>query len=536
MYKKLLYLLVCAFATIAAKADDGQKIASKVEKVTVFLSGAQVTRTAAVNIGAGTSTLVFGNLSTGLDAGSIQVQANGEFTILSVRHEITTSNDPAKTKQVDALEAAKKEIKDKINFQNALLTIYQSEENTLMKNQSVKAENAALDVANLKLALDFQTQRLTSIKEKEFSINAQIDALNLELQKNAQQINALNAERNIRTSDIVVTVYSKTAVQSNFSISYIIHEARWYPSYDIKAKNVNSPLSISYNANVSQTSGEEWKNVMLTLSTGNPSVNGIKPELSPYFLNIIENSLAGYNMAPSAHYSDAAGASEKQSYGNDDRKPRETVPIAVTQQENQTNFEFKIEIPYTVEADGKVCTAEINKVSVNATYQYAVVPKLSTDVFLTAQLIDWNKYNFLYGEANLFFEGTYIGKSVLNPQATTDTLNLSLGVDKNIVVTRTLQKEFSVRQSLGSNKKETKDWLIEIKNRKNQVVNLLIEDQVPVSQNAAIEVEVQETSGAKPDPSTGKVSWNFSLKPQDDKKVEVRYQVKYPKNQMVMVQ
>jgi uncharacterized protein (TIGR02231 family) len=189
-----------------------------------------------------------------------------------------------------------------------------------------------------------------------------------------------------------------------------------------------------------------------------------------------------------------------------------------------------------VPTDGKQYTVEINQLDLTASYQYSVAPKISTDVFLTAQLTDWNKYNFLSGEANLFFEGTYIGKSLLDTHATADTLNLSLGIDKNIVVTRTLQKDLSIRQSLGSNKKETKDWQIEIKNRKNQAINLLVEDQVPVSQNAAIEVEVQETSGAKPDPLTGKISWNFSLKPQDDKKIELKYLVKYPKNQMVIVQ
>ena len=187
-------------------------------------------------------------------------------------------------------------------------------------------------------------------------------------------------------------------------------------------------------------------------------------------------------------------------------------------------------------SDGKQYSVEINQLDLNASYEYAVAPKLSTDVFLTAKLTDWNKYNFLSGEANLFFEGTFIGKSLLNTNATTDTLSISLGTDKNIVVTRIPAKELTEKQSLGSNKKETKDWQIEIKNRKNQPVNLLVEDQVPVSQNSSIEVETQELSGGKLDPTTGKVSWNLKLNPSDDKKIELKYQVKYPKNQTVIVQ
>jgi len=213
-----------------------------------------------------------------------------------------------------------------------------------------------------------------------------------------------------------------------------------------------------------------------------------------------------------------------------------TTPIAVNQTENQTNVEFNIDDPYTIPGDGKQYLVNVSEVELPASYQYYTAPKLSTDVFLTASLTDWNKYNFLSGEANLFFEGTFIGKSLIDTQVSTDTLNLSLGVDKNIVVTRTLQKELTEKQSLGSNKKETKNWLINIKNRKNQQVNLLVEDQVPVSQNSAIEVEIQELSGGVMDKTTGKVSWNLTLNSQAEKKFDLKYQVKYPKNQQVIVQ
>jgi uncharacterized protein (TIGR02231 family) len=213
-----------------------------------------------------------------------------------------------------------------------------------------------------------------------------------------------------------------------------------------------------------------------------------------------------------------------------------TIPIAVKQTENQTNIEFNIDNPFSIPSDGKQYLAEISQVDVKAGFQYSVAPKVSTDVFLTAQITDWNKYNFLSGEANLFFEGTYIGKSLIDTHSVADTLNLSMGTDKNIVVTRTLEKDLSVNQTFGSNKKETKNWLIDIKNRKNQSINLLVEDQVPVSQNSSIDVEVLETTGVKPDALTGKISWNFLLNSQDEKKVQLKYLVKYPKNQSVIVE
>ncbi len=620
MFRKLLVAVSLFFITIAAQADD-QRIESKVQKVVVFLNGAQVTRTAMVHISPGNSTLVFENISPGIDVQSIQVHANGEFTILSVKHELNFLNEQIKQQRIEDLRAKQKSIKDKIDLQNSLASIYQEEENMLVKNQMIAGQNTGLDIVKLKQALDFQTERLTALKKKEQDNTGQIADLNKELLKYNHQIADLIRGASTATSNILVTVSSKIALQTGFTLSYVVHNASWFPTYDVRAKNVNSPISISYKANVSQQSGEDWKNIKLTLSTGNPTIAGNKPELNPYFLNFgmyyrpengtmtavsgkvigsddgkavpgasirvkgssvgtvsdangnftiqlppnsqsLEVSFVGYTSQTVPITSPQLNVSLKPTVSNlnevvvvgysvgtvyDSDKSdvqirglaterKSTIPIGVNKVENQTNIEFNIAMPYSVPSDGKQYTVEINQLDIPAIYQYAVAPKLSTDVFLTARLTDWNKYNFLSGEANLFFEGTFIGKSLINTDATTDTLNLSLGTDKNIVVTRTSLKDLSERQSLGSNKKETRDWQIEVKNRKSQPINLLVEDQVPVSQNSSIEVELQELSGAQLDKLTGKVTWKMELKPEGDKKLELKYLVKYPKNQSVIIQ
>ncbi len=531
MFKKLS-TAVFLFIAIAAKADEGQKVASKVQKVTVFLRGAQVSRTAQVSISAGTSDLVFDGISPGIDVNSIQVHANGEFTVLSVKSEINYSEalKSAKTKQIEDLRALQKGVRDKTDMLSNMISIYQTEEAVLAKNQFVRPENQNLDVAKLKLALDFQTERLTSLRQKERLINNQVTALNDEFQKYEDQINIINQQEDVSSANIIVTVASKIALQSAFTLSYVVGNASWYPSYDIRAKNVNSPVTIVYKANISQKSGEDWRNVKLSLSTGNPSVNNVKQELNPYFVNFTPKYEKNYSQSTGS----VSSLSEVAVVGYSSRNKEYTFPVQVNMVENQTNVEFNIDNPYSIKDDGKVCQVEINQVATNASYQYFVVPKLSTDVFLTARITDWNKFNFLSGEANLYYEGTYVGKSKIDTRGTNDTLSLPLGVDKNILVKRTLEKGFVDRS--GSNAKETRNWLIEVKNRKNQKVNLLVEDQVPVSQNALVTVDIQNTSGAKPDDATGKLSWNFLLNSQDDKKVQLKYMVKYPKDQSVIVQ
>jgi len=530
-------MAVCFFIiAIASKADEGQKINSKVEKVTVFLNGAQVTRTAMVNIAPGTSTLVFDNISAGIDPQSIQVHANGEFTILAVKHELDYLGDQGKQKRIEDLRTQQKNLTDQITLKNNALAIYGEEESTLRKNLTLSPQNVNLDVIKLKQALDFQTERLTELKKKEQALTNEVAALNEELQKYTQQLYEIDNSRGTASSTIQVTVAAKAGLQSFFSLSYLVHNASWSPAYDIRAKNVNSPIKIAYKANVVQQSGEEWKNVKLTLSTGNPSVNAIKPELNPYYLNFVQASapaISSSSLNEVAIYKSADKNTDEAVQGR--IRGVATIPVSVSEVENQTSVEFKIDDPYSISADGKQCMVEIQNFDINATYQYAVVPRISTDVFLTARVTDWNKYNFLPGQANLYFEGTFLGKSYMNTNSAADTLNLSLGVDRGIIVTRKSVKELSEKQGIGSNKKETRDWQIEVTNRKNQPVNLLVEDQVPVSQNSSIEIETQELSGGELDKDTGKIKWNLSLKPANNKKIELKYLVKYPKNQFLVI-
>ncbi|OOQ57206.1 DUF4139 domain-containing protein [Mucilaginibacter pedocola] len=532
--KKLLFIACLLISAKTLHADDGQKVASKVEKVTVFLSGAQVTRTATASIVPGTSTIVFDNLSPNLDPASMQVRATGDFTILSVKHEMNYLADQLKSKKVEELQVIQKSLRDKISLQSTLLTINQEEANMLTKNQVSNGQTAGLDIVKLKAALDFQTARLTEIKKKELAINNELQSLNEQIRKYDSQINELMQNQSTATSNVMVNVSATAATQSTFTITYVVNDARWYPTYDIRAKNVNSPVVIAYKANVSQQCGEDWKNIKLTLSTGDPSVSGVKPELRPYYLNAYVPARNDINK----NYNYSLNEVVVSGYGSRAKSSASSASVVqVNTTENQTNMEFNIQNPFSVPADGKPYLVEIDQVTADAKYQYYAAPKLSTDVYLTARITDWTKYNFLSGEANLFFEGTFIGKSKLDTRAANDTLSLSLGVDKNIVVKRLMQTQLNDKQGIfGSSKKETRDWNISIKNRKTQPISLLIEDQVPVSQNTAIEVDAQDISGAEMNKATGKLSWNFTLEPQAAKQLRVKYTVKYPKDQIVSVQ
>ena len=198
--------------------------------------------------------------------------------------------------------------------------------------------------------------------------------------------------------------------------------------------------------------------------------------------------------------------------------------------EAQTNIEFVISLPYTILSDGKQNDVEIQNYSLPATFQYFCAPKLDNDAFLIARVSGWEQYNLLSGNMNLYFEGTYIGKSYLNSKNTEDTLDFSLGRDKNIAITRIKQKELTSKNVIGGNRKENISWEISVRNKKKQAINIVIEDQIPVTTDKTIEIEKTDTPDAAYVESTGILTWKIKVNSAETKKLNFSYTVKYPKD------
>lgn len=533
--KKLIFLLLIASIIYPAKAEDPPKtVKSKIKSVTVFLSGAQVTSTAESSIPAGGSTLVFEDLTSNINPQSIQVSGEGNFSILSVTHQLNYMQSKEVTAEIKQLQDSVFLLQKEIDFQNAMLSVYNDEESLVLANKDLSGNNTGVKAVDIKDAADFYRTRLTEIRTTKLTIAAKIKKLNDRMNILSNQLSTLNAGNNEPCSEIVVVLSADAATTGKFTLQYLVYNAGWAPSYDLRAIDVNSPIELVYKANVWQTTGKEWNNVKLTLSTGNPSQSGTRPVLSTWYLYYYQayaydmESVSGVavNQAPKA-------ASE--SYDRKEDKAKTAVDYTVVQ-ENQTNIEFDISIPYSIPSDGKVKIVEIQKNTLPSQYQYYAAPKLDKDAFLMARVSGWEQYNLLPGEANLFFEGTYLGKSYIDPRYTKDTLEISLGRDNSISITREKLKDFSSTKEIGTNTKETFTFEISIRNKKKSTVSLEIQDQIPVSTDKDIVVEALELSGGILDEATGKVTWKFDLKSAETKKIKISYSVKYPKDKQVILQ
>ena len=219
-----------------------------------------------------------------------------------------------------------------------------------------------------------------------------------------------------------------------------------------------------------------------------------------------------------------------------DREMSESDLIAVNEQKAQFGYEFDIKQPLTLSSDGKTTTTEIARYQLPATYQYLGIPRADKDAFLVADATDWQQYSLLEGEANVYFENSFIGKTILDPTVANDTLHFSLGRDNGIRIQRTKVSARSTRRLLASSQEQNMTWRITVKNSRQEAVSLILQDQIPVSENSNITVTTEELSGGQLDKSTGIVVWQLQLQPNEQREFIVQYRVKYPKSRNLVVE
>ena len=200
---------------------------------------------------------------------------------------------------------------------------------------------------------------------------------------------------------------------------------------------------------------------------------------------------------------------------------------------NPTTVEIEVAEPYSIKSNGERTLVDLKTYVIPASYRYTAIPKLEKDAFLQAEISDWSQYSLLEGESNLYFEDGFVGRSILNPNALQDSLQISMGRDRSILIQREKVDQFSKKRTIGANITESRGYEILVKNNKSQAVTLQVKDQIPVSVNSAIMVTTGELSGGVVDPVTGIVTWDITLAPGGQQKLSLRYEVKYPKSERI---
>jgi uncharacterized protein (TIGR02231 family) len=539
--KNELLATALSVSALVAMGQTDKPVDSKITNVTVFLNKAQVTREVKTNLEAGKTNLIIKGLTSQLDAQSVQVAGKGNFVILGISHQQNYLNEFNMPKGVKMLKDSVESMQKQLLLEQSQKEILNKEEQMLLSNQKIGGTNQNLTVAELKAMADFYRSRLGDIVTSRMRQDDKIKKLNERINKLNTQINSENELYARNTSEIIVSVSAENATNIDLDVNYVVANAGWYPVYDLRAKDTKSPVQLSYKANVFQNTGEQWKNVRLKLSTANPNQSGLKPELSAWYLDVyqpeytLQGRVAGVQMSRSKEKKMAEPVMADmavEEVAMEAPAPK-SVSDYVSTIQTSLNTEFDISLPYSVLSAAKPTVVDIRNYEMKSDYTYSVAPKLDNDAFLMARATGWEEFSLLQGEANIFFEGTFVGKTYIDPNNIKDTLSVSLGRDKRIVVKREKLKDLTSRNFIGSTKKENYTYEISVRNTKAENIKIVVEDQIPVTQNTQIEVALIDMGGAKYDKVKGKLVWELELKPNETRKLLYKFEVKYPKDKQI---
>ncbi len=548
----ILLMLLCQHLVIA---QSQKNLKSLIKEVTLFTTGAQITRSANVSIQPGVSELVFEGISPYTNVSSIQPSGKGNFIILDSRHNIKYP-EPADNPEIlipvalqRKIEAAQDSLNE-INYDNDVLKdrkkLFVKQKDMLLNNPLMRGGGKSDSLPVLKDVMEFFYTKMNTINTELQKIRRSEDKVYSKKNRLQKRLNELLEYKNRLISEktssnapiyqVIVTVSAKKAVSGSLLISYICTNAGWTPAYDIRVKDINAPVKLTFKANVYQNTGEDWKNVKLKLSTNNPNKSNIKPHLATWFLN--------YYMPISAYTANIMMDETEESLSRDKKADADyevkkiKSPAAqltssyTTQTQNLTAMEYSIDLPYTIPTDGKYHLVYVqNHNNIATKYNHFVTPKIDKDAFLIAKLTGWEDLNLLPAKANIYFEGTFVGKTTINPNIIADTLELSLGRDKGIAVMRKKLKDKEREQIIGSSRMKTICIEVTVRNNKNSPIDLTLEDQIPIANDKDIKVSFDtENFTGSYDESTGMLTWKMKLKPKENKAVNFTYTIKYDKD------
>jgi TonB-dependent SusC/RagA subfamily outer membrane receptor len=598
MKRILIVSLAVCFAISVQAGGDKNIVSSVLKSAMVYRSGAELTHTAKVLLNQGNNDIVIDNISNRIDINSLQIGSTGNVTILSVEFSTNFLRPEQKLPIVKKLEDSLENVHDELTKVQVVLKTDQELLDLLKANKEIRGTQTGVSVTELTKMVDYYKNKtlelqneISRYKEKETKLLDLTSKIN-------RQITEEEQKNNKTIGKLLLQLYSPMAGQYDFTISYVTPSAYWNPTYDLRVENINKPVALSYKAKLVQTTGIDWQQVKLALSTSVPSQHSNAPEIKSWFLTysnpvttydqVLSGRAPGLAAAPSASMQEVVVVGYGTKKAEDDRdeeKEREPVYVVngtvmskadfnridkraikstevlkdaqasaiygsraaggavivtlkdmgdyISVKDNELNVVFDIDLPYDVPSNGKEQNVNLKDYKIPATYKYYSAPRLDKDAYLLGQVIDWESLNLLPGEANIIFEGTYIGKTSIDAGSTKDTLNLTLGRDKRVVINREKMADFSSVKFLGSNKKQTFTYEITVRNNKKEPIQMELQDQYPLSTTKDIEVELLQHEGAAVNEESGILTWKLQLAPGEIKKLRLSYSVKYPKDKSI---
>ncbi len=560
---KIKLLLSIALLTSTLLANDKVTVKSTLHSVTVYTQGAQLQHKANYTIKAGLSEVIVEGISPQIAAGTIQVKATGAVVILDSKYEyyypqpnvqLNATEIPIKIRNaIKAIEDSIKLVNFELRDINDEIEVLVAARKIIISNGAVKGQGKVNDsIQLLKATVDYYTTKVSELNKKISSLDRQkvkktdlLSELNTrleDLQNYAEQNNQTPEKKGVPR--IIITFMAKDAASGRIDLSYLASNAGWTPLYDIRSEAATGKISLTYKAQVRQLTGLDWDDIKLSISTNNPYANKTKPELNPWYIDYQEfrKQLEEKGKLRSDAFDDAPAVNSTALNMGFMYSTNAAVEVNALGAEQFTTIvqqlisaEFKIDLNYSIASDNQVRMVLVKQSELNTSFRYYAVPKLDPGVYLVAQMTKLDELQLVPAKANIFFDGTYIGETYLDPTTIDDTLNLSLGKDPNIVVKRTLLKNQSKERIIQDKKERSFAYNIEVRNLKSSEIELFIQDQIPLTTNPDITIEKSNLGKGKIDEKTGLIEWQLKLKAKESQSFDYDFKVRHAKDKTVQI-
>lgn len=555
-------ILILIFSTIiGANSFAIDSLKTDVTKATVFLSGAQVFRKSkSITVNKGVSDFILMDVSPNLNRNQIQATAQGSFLILDVKFVTEYVAPPAQKPVIvpEKIQLEMNSLNDSLLFIGfekeriqAKLQNLNEEKRMIMQNQLIASGGISDTLPEFKEIVEFYRLKLDDIHELIHKWKKLEHYTSVRENKHRDRLNELTAyTRNVgqpvqqaRTRyHIQVTTYADVATTGRIETNYMVSNAGWTPAYDLRANNTSDPMLITYKAYVYQNTGEEWENVDLVLSTYNRTSYAEKPSLGVWRLDYQINrpgELVPIQYTQNAISQVEMGALREEiskDYGANNVQFQEkfvpTIELSDIKQ-NLANVEFDVKLPYTINSDGSHKLLVINNQKVDADYTHFMLPRVDKKAYLLAKIGEWESLNLLNGQANIYFNQTFVGTTTINPETLADTMEITLGRNEGVVSTRKKVSEELKELKIQKRTVTTYTFEIEVWNKSKDAIELLVEDQIPVTTNEDITIKLVEASNVDHNDTTGKLVWKLDLKPGEKKVITFGYSVEHEKDKPI---
>jgi uncharacterized protein (TIGR02231 family) len=534
----LLGCLLCAAPLLAAETAP-LAVHSTISAVTVFPDRAQVSRTATVKLAPGRQQVLFDGLPVTLQDDSVRVTGSGSAGArvidVSLRRQYLEKPFGEQLKKLVEQKTAAEESLRAVDGRLASLAsqkaFYESVRVGYGERLSKEVLTARPGTAEMGEFVRFVGEGLLTVDGKvregereKRELAARIDALNREI----AQLRGSGARE---SRSVVVDLEATRGGDTSLELSYLVPGASWEPVYDLRLAESGKETELAFRAQVRQTTGEEWRNLPLTLSTARPAAGGAPPELLPWHIGFVRPQPIYPAAAPALRKSMAREAKAMAMDTMEMAAPalEPVMPFTAAVEEGSAATQFRLPREVTIPTDGSPQGVTVAVATLPTTVTYQVVPKRSPFAFIKSPVQNTLGYPLLPGRINIFNGNTFSGASHLQGMASGEVMDLFFGIDEGITVKRHELKRHREAGFLSGNR-QTYAYRIEVTNRKRDPQRVTILDQLPLADDEAIKVSLGQAS-SKPEinPGTGIMTWDESLAPGEKKEITFEIQVEYPK-------